>query len=76
MSEIKISLAAARVNANLTQAEVADKMHVSKQTIVNWEKGKIIPRTAQLNFLCGIYKFPVDNIFLPSKCTLSSLQEG
>ena len=69
MNEIKISLAAARVNANMTQAEVADKMHISKQTIVNWEKGKIIPRTAQLNFLCRLYKFPVDNIFLPNECT-------
>lgn len=73
MSEIKISLAAARVNANLTQTEVADKMHVSKQTIVNWEKGKIIPGTAQLDFLCRLYKFPVDNIFLPCESTLSAL---
>lgn len=71
LSEIKISLAAARVNAEMTQSEVAEKMHVSKQTIVNWEKGKIIPGTAQLNFLCTLYRFPVDNIFLPNECTLS-----
>ena len=69
MSELKISLAAARVNAEMTQTEVAEKMHVSKQTIVNWEKGKIVPRTAQLQFLCNLYNFPVDNIFLPSECT-------
>ena len=33
----KISMAAARVNAKLTQSEVAEIMKVSKQTIVNWE---------------------------------------
>ena len=69
MSELKISLAAARVNAQMTQATVAERMHVSKQTIVNWEKGKIIPGTAQLQFLCSLYDFPVDNIFLPNECT-------
>lgn len=69
MSEIKISLAAARVNAKMTQTEVADKMHISKQTTVNWEKGKFIPGTAQLDFLCKLYQFPVNNIFLPNECT-------
>ncbi len=75
MIELRISLAAARVNAQMTQAEVAEKMHVSKQTIVNWEKGKIIPGTAQLQFLCMLYNFPVDNISLPGKCTLSVSKE-
>lgn len=40
MAEIKISLAAARVNAGLTQSDVAQMLKVGKQTIVNWEKGK------------------------------------
>lgn len=39
MAEIQISLAAARVNAGMTQEEVAKKMGISKQTIINWEKG-------------------------------------
>lgn len=42
VGEQKISLAAARVNAKMTQSMVAEKMHVSKQTIVNREKGKIV----------------------------------
>ena len=69
MEGLKISLAAARVNARMTQTAVAEKMNVSKQTVVNWEKGKIVPGTAQLQFLCNLYDFPVDNIFLPSECT-------
>ena len=35
---LKISLAAARVNAGLTQDDVAREFKISKQTIVNWEK--------------------------------------
>lgn len=71
MENVKISLAAARVNAKMTQSAVAERMHVSKQTIVNWEKGKIIPGMAQVEFLSRLYNFPVDNIFLPFECTLS-----
>lgn len=36
----KISLEAARVNAGLTQKELAEKLGVSNTTIVNWEKRK------------------------------------
>lgn len=39
-NNFKISLKAARVNQNLTQEEVAEKIKVSKHTIMNWEKGK------------------------------------
>ena len=39
--KLQISLAAARVNANLTQEDVARAMHLSKNTIVNWEKGNL-----------------------------------
>ena len=69
MEKIQISLAAARVNAGMTQQEVAEKMHVSKKTIVNWEKGKIIPSFATVNALSGLYNIPEDNIFLPTKST-------
>lgn len=65
MSELRISLAAARVNANLTQAEIARKMQISKQTIVNWENGKVIPKPAQLRMFCELCGISVDYIFLP-----------
>ncbi len=69
MAEIQISLAAARVNAGMTQEDVARKMHVSKQTIVNWEKGKIIPGVPQMEMMSRMYKIPQDNIFLPHELT-------
>ena len=66
MNDYKISMAAARVNAQLTQAEMAGIMHVSKQTIINWEKGKVIPGPAQFKMFCEVCKAPTDIIFLPS----------
>lgn len=61
---MKISLKAARVNANLTQQEVADLVHVSKHTIINWEKGKTSVAYAPLKLLSEIYNINIENIFL------------
>ena len=69
MNELKISLAAARVNAKMTQSEVAEALHVSKATIVNWENGKIIPNLASMEMLSRLYKVPIENIFLPFEST-------
>lgn len=66
---IQISLAAARVNAKLTQEEVANRMKIGKRTIINWEKGSVAPSFADLNMLSDIYGIPIDNIFLSNKST-------
>lgn len=66
---IQISLAAARVNAKLTQEEVANRMKIGKRTIINWEKGVVKPSFADLNMLSSIYNIPVDNISLPKEST-------
>ena len=71
MDKLQISLAVARVNAGMTQADVAKEMHLTKQTIVNWENNRIIPKPAQLEMMCRLYNIPLDNIFLPDKSTLS-----
>lgn len=71
MENFQITLAAARVNAGKTQADTAQYMHVTKQTIVNWEKGKVKPKPAELYMMCNYYDCPVDYIFLPSKSTKS-----
>jgi len=67
VAEIQISLAAARVNAGLTQDDVARKMRVSKNTVVAWEKGMTEPKISQSRELSQLYNIPLDNIFLPSK---------
>lgn len=67
MEKLQISLAAARVNAGLTQEEVAKALKVGKQTIVSWEKGKSEPKMSQSRKLSELYNMPLDYIFLQSK---------
>lgn len=65
----KITLEAARVNAGLTQADLAEKMEVSRQSIIDWEKGKREMKTAYLYLFCRITGFSEDDILLPEKST-------
>ena len=51
MEAIKISLAAARVNAGLTQKELGVLCDVSESTIVNWESGRSFPSVKKLSDL-------------------------
>lgn len=67
MEKLQISLAAARVNAEMTQEDTAREMHVSKQTVVNWEKGNSEPTISQSRALSALYKMPLEYIFLPEK---------
>lgn len=66
---LQISLAAARVNAGLTQEDVAKHMKVGKQTIVSWEKGRSEPSVTQALELSKLYRMPIDCIFLPTNHT-------
>ena len=61
----EISLAAARINAGLTQDDVAKKMSKSKQTIGSWENGRTAIDAANLVALCEIYGVSVDDIYFP-----------
>lgn len=63
----RISLAAARVNAGLTQEDVAKALNKNKQTIVNWENGRTTIDTANFMALCRLYHAPETIIFLPNK---------
>ena len=74
---MKITLKAARVNAGLTQEEVAKKVKKSKNTIVNYENGKSSPDMATGQALAELYGCSVDDlIFLPNNCALSTNKEG
>ena len=70
MKELKISLAAARVNAGLTQTEVAEKMGVTANTVVNWEKGKATPSIVVARKLANLYGLELNNIFFPEEANL------
>ena len=61
----KITLKAARVNAELTLDEAAERIGKSKQTIVNWENGKADIRYSDLIKLLEIYDMPIEYIRIP-----------
>ena len=65
----KITLAAARVNAGLTQEQLANEMDVSRQTVIDWESGKREMKTAYFYLFCRITGFAEDDILLPIKST-------
>lgn len=71
MRDIKISLAAARVNAGMTQEEVAKEMQVSKNKIVDWEKGKREPTISQGRRLSELFGIPLSNIFFANEIQLN-----
>ena len=59
---MKITLAAARVNKELTQQQVAEKLGVTKKTVGSWENGKNMPRLEQIQPLCELYGLTYDDI--------------
>ena len=65
--KMRISIKAARVNAEMTQEELADKLGVNKTTIINWESGKSEPAWSQLKRISELSGIPIDYIFVPIK---------
>ena len=62
--DIKISLQAARVNAKMSQAEMAKAIGVTQYTIANWESNKSVPNAIQLRRISELSGIPMDFIFL------------
>lgn len=60
--ELKTSLKDARKQANLSQEEVATRLHISRQAISQWETGKSYPDIDNLKLLGDIYGLNFDNI--------------
>lgn len=59
----KITLKAARVNANLSQQEAARRIGVAASTIRNWEAGKTFPNQPKIEKMCEVYGIPFDILF-------------
>lgn len=58
----KITLKAARVNANLSQKAAADAIGVNVATLQNYETGKTVPDWDIVKRIENVYKFPADFI--------------
>lgn len=65
MENVRLSLKASRINANLTIQDVSDALKVTPQTIRRWENGKTHPNATTFLKLCEIYQISPSQIFLP-----------
>ena len=62
--EIGEKLKNSRMNAGMTQEQIAEQINVSRQTISNWENGVNLISTTFICSLLTIYKdFSIDKLF-------------
>lgn len=59
---MRITLKAARVNANLTREDVAKSLNVSKKTVWSWENGKTKPNLKYVEKICDLLGRSYDEI--------------
>lgn len=59
----RISLRAARVNANLTLLEAAAKIGIGKDTLMKWERHPGLVNTIYQKRISEVYKCPIDIIY-------------
>ena len=59
---LRITMAAARVNAGLKQKEAAEALGISNKTLGKWESGTAIPTADKVAKICELYRLPYDNI--------------
>lgn len=60
--ELQTILKQKRNELQLTQEEVAEKIHVSRQTISNWENGRNLPDLSSLILISEIYAVSLDEL--------------
>lgn len=51
-----------RIKANMTQAELAERLQVKQSTISMWESHRAFPRKDKLHVLCKLLNCKVDDL--------------
>lgn len=65
----RISIKAARINANLTQEELASKLGVHRQTLSKWEENPAIMKINDAKKLCDVLNLSLSQIFFNNNST-------
>lgn len=60
---MKNNLRVQRAIKNITQAELAERINVSRQTINTIESGKYVPSTVLALKMAQVFEVPVEQIF-------------
>ena len=71
MTDVKIRLAAVRVNANMTVEAWAKALGVNTNTVTNRELGRTEPKLSQLRQMSDLSGIPIDYIFVDNNPTKS-----
>lgn len=66
----RLSLKAARVNAELTQMQVGQALGVSSHAVLNWESGRSRPSADKAQALASLYGLDMDDIDFCRKCSI------
>lgn len=66
----------ARMDKNMTQEEVAEKIFVSRQSISNWENNKTYPDIGNVIALSDLYQISLDELLKGSDNFMEHLEES
>ena len=64
MADMRVTLEACRVNTGMTQAQFAEQLGVSMNTISNWERGNSEPNLTQLRKISELSTIPMGSIVM------------
>ncbi len=70
VAPLRITLKAARVNADLTQREAGEALGVTPDVISNWERGISFPDVAQVKAIEKAYNISYDNLIFCRRDTV------
>lgn len=51
-----------RIEKGLSQQELAELLHIARQSVSRWEVGDTVPTVENLRFLAGLYGVTVDSL--------------
>lgn len=60
--DLAMNLKTAREKAGYSQNDVAERLHISRQSISRWENGKSIPDIESLKILSKIYQMSLEDL--------------
>ena len=69
---MKNRLKVLRAENDWTQAELADRLKVSRQTVNAIEKGKYDPSLSLAFKISRVFKLPIEKVFTDEETTISS----
>ena len=73
---MKITMKSARINARLTQAQLAELLGVSVPTVYLWEKGRSDIPAVKFKKFCELVGADMNDIFLPCELILNQESGG